>query len=134
MPSRNGLPVEVGQAVADYLIHARPADAMHREVFCSARAPRRPLTCGAVSAIVNRASERAGLQPFYAHRLRHTLGEASLLGWYRDGVDVAARMPVLSTYLGHTSPANTYWYLSAVPELMAHAATRLAAVEGRMEP
>ncbi len=35
-------------------------------------------------------------------------------------------MAVLSTYLGHTHPANTYWYLTAVPELMAHAAGRLA--------
>lgn len=34
-------------------------------------------------------------------------------------------MAVLSTYLGHTHPANTYWYLTAVPELMAHAAGRL---------
>jgi integrase/recombinase XerD len=34
-------------------------------------------------------------------------------------------MPVLSTYLGHTQPAHTYWYLSAVPELMAYAAGRL---------
>ena len=32
---------------------------------------------------------------------------------------------VLSTYLGHVSPADTYWYLSAAPELMALAADRL---------
>ena len=43
----------------------------------------------------------------------------TLLGWYRDGADVAARMPLLSTYLGHVHPANTYWYLSAAPELLA---------------
>ena len=55
----------------------------------------------------------------------------ALLGWYRDGVDVAARMPLLSTYLGHTDPANTYWYLSAVPELLAYAAARLAATNTR---
>jgi hypothetical protein len=49
-----------------------------------------------------------------------------LLGWYRDGGDVAARLPLLSTYLGHTEPANTYWYLSAAPELLAEAARRLS--------
>ena len=46
---------------------------------------------------------------------------------------VAARMPLLSTYLGHSDPANTYWYLSAVPELLACAATRLAAADGQMQ-
>lgn len=35
-----------------------------------------------------------------------------------------SRLPVLSTFLGHTRPANTYWYLSAVPELLALAAER----------
>jgi hypothetical protein len=48
-----------------------------------------------------------------------------LLKWYRDGGDVEARMPLLSTYLGHINPAATYWYLSAAPELMALAAERL---------
>jgi integrase/recombinase XerD len=46
------------------------------------------------------------------HDLRHTFAVNTLLGWYRSGVDVAARMPTLSTYLGHTDPANTYWYYS----------------------
>ena len=36
-------------------------------------------------------------------------------------------MPALSTYLGHSDPANTNWYLSAVPELLTHASMRLAA-------
>ena len=49
----------------------------------------------------------------------------SLLDWCRDGGDVASRMPLLSAYLGHTEPANTYWYLQAAPELLAEAARRL---------
>jgi hypothetical protein len=49
----------------------------------------------------------------------------TLLGWYRDGADVAARMPLLSTYLGHVHPGNTYWYLSAAPELLTLVAARL---------
>jgi integrase/recombinase XerD len=81
------------------------------------------------------ASTAAGLrtatQHPRMHDLRHTFAVNTLLGWYRDGVDVAARMPTLSTYLGHTDPANTYWYLSAVPELLAYAATRLAAANTR---
>ncbi|MBA2694472.1 MAG: tyrosine-type recombinase/integrase [Actinobacteria bacterium] len=61
------------------------------------------------------------------HDLRHTFAVTSLLGWYRDGADVTAMLPRLSTYLGHTDPKHTYWYLSAAPELLALAADRLAA-------
>jgi integrase len=60
-----------------------------------------------------------------AHDLRHSFAVKTLLGWYRDGGDVATRMPLLSTYLGHVDPAATYWYLSAAPELLALAAERL---------
>lgn len=59
------------------------------------------------------------------HDLRHTFAVRTLLDWYRDGADVAAHMPLLSTYLGHVHPANTYWYLSAAPELLALVAARL---------
>jgi integrase/recombinase XerD len=64
------------------------------------------------------------------HDLRHTFAVHTLLDWCRDGGDVAARMPLLSTYLGHVEPANTYWYLQAAPELMAEAARRLDAAPG----
>jgi len=59
------------------------------------------------------------------HDLRHTMVVNTLIDWQRDGVDVASRLPVLSTYLGHVSPASTYWYVSAVPELMQLAAAGL---------
>jgi hypothetical protein len=49
----------------------------------------------------------------------------SLIDWYRDGHDVQVRLPLLSTWLGHVDPASTYWYVHAVPELLAHAAKRL---------
>lgn len=63
------------------------------------------------------------------HDLRHGFAVSCLLDWYRSGQDVAAHMPVLSAYLGHINPAGTYWYLSAVPELMRLAAGRLENVE-----
>ena len=59
------------------------------------------------------------------HDLRHSFAVRTLIDWQRDGADVAALLPVLSTYLGHVEPANTYWYLSAVPELMQLTAARL---------
>jgi integrase/recombinase XerD len=64
------------------------------------------------------------------HGLRHSFAVKTLIGWYRDGQDVQARMPALSTYLGHASPAATYWYLSATPELLALAAGRLESAPG----
>jgi integrase len=64
------------------------------------------------------------------HDLRHSFAVNTLVGWYRDGADVEARMPLLSTYLGHVSPVSTYWYLSATPELLALAARRLEACAG----
>jgi integrase/recombinase XerD len=48
-----------------------------------------------------------------------------LLDWYRDGLDVEALLPRLSTYLGHAEPRYTYRYLSALPELLGQAADRL---------
>lgn len=59
------------------------------------------------------------------HDLRHTFAVTTLLQWYRAGLDVQARLPALSTWLGHISPASTYWYLQAAPELLALAAERL---------
>ena len=59
------------------------------------------------------------------HDLRHRFAVQTLLHWYASGEDAARRLPVLSTYLGHVHVADTYWYLSAWPELMAQAMTRL---------
>ena len=53
-----------------------------------------------------------------------------VLNWYATGADVPAMMPRLSTYLGHTDPKHTYWYLSAAPELMGLAGQRLDAYLG----
>ncbi len=58
------------------------------------------------------------------HDLRHTFAVRTLLTWYRTGQDVQAKIPWLSTYLGHREPSSTYWYLSAAPELLALAAQR----------
>jgi len=59
------------------------------------------------------------------HDLRHRFAVRVLLSWYREGVDVQPRLAWLSTYLGHRDPASSYWYLSAAPELLAHAARLL---------
>jgi integrase/recombinase XerD len=57
--------------------------------------------------------------------LRHAFAVRSLLDWYEAGEDVDRKMPLLSTFLGHTDPASTYWYLQAVPELLELVSSRL---------
>jgi integrase len=68
------------------------------------------------------------------HDLRHGFAVNTLLDAYRTGADVPALLPLLSTYLGHTEPANTYWYLQAAPELLALAADRLNRHDERDRP
>ena len=58
------------------------------------------------------------------HDLRHTFVVRRIVVWQAQGVDVDQAMLSLSTYVGHAMVTNTYWYLSAVPELMALAAGR----------
>ena len=65
------------------------------------------------------------------HDFRHRFAVQTLLDWYRSGVDVQPLMPQLSTYLGHTQPSDSYWYLTAAPELLELAAERLQQIEGR---
>jgi integrase/recombinase XerD len=60
------------------------------------------------------------------HDLRHSFAVATLLDWSRDDQNVAARMPLLSAYLGHSDPRHTYWYLTGTPELLSEAARRLS--------
>lgn len=67
----------------------------------------------------------AGRRAPRLHDLRHTFAVATLRDWHRAGLDVQRRLPALSAYLGHVNPAHTYWYLQAVPELMAVLADRL---------
>jgi integrase len=68
----------------------------------------------------------AGRRESRLHQLRHTFAVRRLLAWYRDGADVHARLPELAVYLGHVKPEDTYWYLTATPELLASAAQRFA--------
>jgi integrase len=88
-----------------------------------------------VSRTFRQLTQRAGLMPRSAsrprlHDLRHSFAVNTIIDGYRTGVDVQARLALLSTYLGHVDPANTYWYLSAAPELLALASERLDQHQG----
>jgi integrase len=66
--------------------------------------------------------------------LRHCFAVNTVIGWYRAGLDVEQRLPLLSTYLGHLTPKSTYWYLSAVPELLELVTDRLDTIIEVIEP
>jgi integrase len=53
--------------------------------------------------------------------LRHTFASRRIALWQEEGADLAVLLPALSTYLGHAKVTDTYWYLTAVPELLAAA-------------
>jgi integrase len=67
------------------------------------------------------------------HDLRHTFVVRRITQWQTQGVDVDQAMLALSTYVGHTEVGNTYWYLSAAPQLLAVAADRFAAFAAHTE-
>jgi integrase len=64
------------------------------------------------------------------HDFRHAYSVATLLDWYRDGENVDAKLPLLSSMLGHAKPEHTYWYLQAIPELTELIAARLDGLLG----
>lgn len=104
-----------------------------RSFFVSVRGTR--LIYPVVQQVFRRLCDAAGIGTASArvphiHGLRHSFAVATLLEWYRAGDDIEARLPTLSTYLGHRDPRSTYWYLSAAPELLALAAGRLELSRG----
>ena len=64
------------------------------------------------------AGHRCGRGP-RLQDLRHTFATRRLVEWYRARQNVTVQLPKLSTYLGHSSVSCTYWYIQAVPELLA---------------
>jgi integrase/recombinase XerD len=97
--------------------------------FASRRGTR--LDGGRVHRTFYALSRRVGLRDASArrgprlHDFRHRVAIQTLLHWYRTGQDVERRLPILSTYLGHVHVSDTYWYLTACPELMGLAVKRL---------
>jgi integrase/recombinase XerD len=75
---RMPLPVDVGEALADYLAHGRPAGVPARSVFIRVVVPLGALSPGAVTHVVERAARRAGVDGVCAHRLRHTVATETL--------------------------------------------------------
>lgn len=64
------------------------------------------------------------------HDFRHRFAVQTLINWYRSGANIEQQMPKLAAYLGHTHVNDTYWYLSAIPELMELATMRIRETKG----
>jgi len=64
------------------------------------------------------------------HDFRHGFAVRTLLTWYRTGIDAETHLPELAAYLGHAHVTDTYWYLTATPELLRLAARRLDRPKG----
>ena len=130
----------------DRLVPIHPSTSEHLVAYrdLPARATTRPasdgpllVTCrgtghhrSTIEAHFARVVRAAGLEPRgrarpRLHDLRHTFATAHMAAAYRTGADPQRTLTLLATWLGHTSAAHTYWYLSATPELMALAADRL---------
>ena len=100
------LPADVGQPLASYLRHGRPAGTAHRQVFLALDAPHGPLRAPAVASVAARALARAGITgPGAAHRLRHTAACGVLAAG--GGLAEAGQL------LRHTSPQATAVYAKA---------------------
>ena len=84
-----------------------------------------------VQPIFHKLLHHCGIAPRSAacrpriHDLRHSFAVSTIADGYRTG-DPGSRLAILSTYLGHADPGDTYWYLSAAPELLALAGERPA--------
>lgn len=114
----------------DRLIGQRPqsffvADAGAPISDCAARY-NFAVVCRAVGLRPAQPYNRHGRGP-RIHDLRHTFAVRALVNWYREGKDPCREMIRLTTYLGHRSPAHTYWYIEAVPELLELASRRAEA-------
>jgi integrase len=107
-----------------------PAGRCTTRFFVNAR-EHTPLTYRNLWLMFRRLASTAGLRDRTGrlgprlHDFRHSFAVRTLTSWQRAGVDVETQLPRLSTYLGHTHPTYTYWYLSATPELLGVACARL---------
>jgi len=88
------------------------------------------LTCAAVKKTFSRLRHRLGWtaegrsrRP-RIHDMRHTFAVRRILRWYKEGVDLDRKILALASYLGHARATDTYWYISAVPELMTISSER----------
>jgi integrase/recombinase XerD len=89
-----------------------------------------PMNCGQLPAWFRRILSKLDIRPRHGenaptlHCLRHTFAVNRLTQWYKEGKDIESHIGALSVYLGHVGINETYWYLSAAPDLLTAATER----------
>ena len=90
-----------------------------------------PLNAGLLGCWFGKLTRKVGLQPIREgarraslHSFRHSFAVRRLRAWHEARLDVQALLPTLSVYLGHVRPEDTYWYLTATPDLLRAAGSR----------
>ncbi|MGD0325755.1 MAG: tyrosine-type recombinase/integrase [Terriglobia bacterium] len=104
-----------GRPVAHFFISGRGTPILQSEIY-------RIFNSLSVQIGLRHPSAKGGPRP---HDFRHRFAVHTLLRWYRSGLEIEPRLPLLSTFLGHVCITSTYWYLTANPELMGLAVKRL---------
>ncbi|MBL4848254.1 MAG: tyrosine-type recombinase/integrase [Planctomycetes bacterium] len=124
LPIPTSTALALGRYLDDPIRPALTAD----ETPCFVSSGRRRLTREAARHMLRKAAILADVKdagrPPRPHDLRHTFAVHRVLTWYREGRDVNALLPVLSTYLGHVRPSHTYTYLRSAELLINEAAQR----------
>ena len=101
-----------------------------RQHPAGARAPAESVACRSPPARGEQPHGELRLHGYPRCRLfryrnkRHTFVTRRLLRWYQAGADVDLKILALATYLGHAKVTDTYWYCTAVPELLASTSQR----------
>jgi len=83
-----------------------------------------------IRQVLHTTAKRKNARKIRLYDLRHTFACDTVRRWLESGVDVNQKLYLLSTYMGHIKPEDTYWYLSATPELLAVSCARYEAVFG----
>jgi integrase len=127
------VPVDVttASALADY-VHRRQELGFHalsETFFVNERGGQ--LNAALLGRWFDKLARKAGLRPIHEgarrpslHSFRHSFAVRRLRAWHEAGRDVQALLPTLSVYLGHVRPEDTYWYLTATPDLLRAAGSR----------
>ncbi|RLA59472.1 MAG: integrase [Epsilonproteobacteria bacterium] len=115
--------------MTDYQRRRKQALAGHKIPYWFINAKNKRISYDCVLNIFHRVTanlrSQSGRSRPRLHDLRHHFALMTLLRWYREDLDVEKQLPVLSAFLGHVQVSDTYWYLSASPELLGMAKERL---------
>lgn len=118
-------------ALADYVRRRHDLGYRALSEICFVNESGGPLDAGVLGSWFGKLTRKVGLQPSREgarraslHSFRHSFAVRRLRAWHEAGLDVQMLLPTLSVYLGHVRPEDTYWYLTATPDLLRAAGSR----------